>query len=103
MPPLQDFMVVLCVVPAPGAVGSGTAWPEPDSVGYYWTVGIRVAPDRLRSVLDSICTDGVIRWDKTEVEPVNPNGLDPSVQALAEPADGEGSWYKSGRAFFSEW
>ncbi len=102
MPPLQDFMVVLCVVPVPGVVGSGPAWPELDPVGYYRTVGVRFAPDRLRPPLDSMAPDGVIRWDETELERVNPNKLDPSIQALDEPVDGEGVWYKSDRVFFFE-
>lgn len=48
-------------------------------------------------------SEGVIRWDETEFERVNPNELDSSIQARAEPVDGEGVWYKSGRVYFSEW
>jgi hypothetical protein len=102
-PPLQDFMVVICVVPTPGGLGGGPAWPEPYSVGYYQTLGVRVVPDRLRILLDSVALDGAIRWEEIEFERVNPNELDPSIQALAEPIEGEGIWYKSGRAYFSEW
>ncbi len=102
-PPLQDFRVVLCVLPNPGTVDGSGAWPQSDAVGYYWTLGIRVAPERLRALLESLVTEGVIHWDETEFERVDPNALEPSIRSRAEPVDAEGVWYKSGRVFFSEW
>lgn len=96
-------MVVLCVVPKPNTESSGATWPASGTAGYYMTVGLRVAPERVKALLESLVTEGVIRWDETQLDRVNPDDLDQSILSKAEPIDTEGVWYRSGRVFFSEW
>ena len=70
--------------------------------GYYRNYGIRAAPRRVPDILVNAVSDGVIDWDKTEWNLVDPVELDGEIRARIEPVLGEGIWYKSGRALYAD-
>ena len=70
--------------------------------GYYRNLGIRSAPDRVQLVIAEAVDDGVIDWNDTEWSPVNPFSLDVTIQSGIKPISSEGTWYASGRVFYSD-
>ena len=71
-------------------------------IGYIRNFGIRATHERLSSVVTAEITDGRVLWDHTEWYEIDPSTLDSVIRKRILPVDGEGIWYRSGRAFYPE-
>ena len=70
--------------------------------GYFQNLGIRAVPARVPVILTETFTDGVIEWTETEWELVDLSNLDRAIRRNIEPVEGEGIWYRSGRALYAD-
>ena len=103
VPPLRDYWVSVDVtLHEPIQVEDGD---DPPMVGYIRNFGVRAAPGSLQRIVeDTVRGEGIVRWEETEWDVVDPATLDRVVRkrivASALDGAGEGVWYWSGRAFF---
>jgi hypothetical protein len=70
--------------------------------GYYRSFGIRARPNRVQVVISNAIKDGAIDWLDTEWCLVDPSGLGRGIRVNIQPVAGEGIWYMSGRAIYSD-
>jgi len=74
---------------------------EPDYVvGYYLNLGLRALSDQVPLLLEQAIDDGKIDWEGTEWYPVDPATLEQAVRKRIKPVSEQGTWYRSGRAFY---
>ena len=95
-PSLRDYWVTALVDLKDPVVISSTRCS-----GYYINLGIRCAPDRLRSVVEREIRDGTVVWRETTSPEVSPEQLcDVAVRKRMTPVRDEGVWYRAGRLYF---
>ena len=75
---------------------------ETPTQGYYQNFGVRAKPARVHLVLQDLISDGLIEWEDSEWELVDPNTFDKDFRDQIEPVVGEGVWYRGGQVFYAD-
>lgn len=104
---------------APPPPGHGDFWatvhvkftvPMPDQddpaatpvQGYCRSFGVRALPTRVHLVVTEAVKDGIVDWEKTEWELVDPTTLEKAIKSRIVGVEGEGIWYESGRVLYAD-
>jgi hypothetical protein len=104
VPPVRDYWVSARVdLHQPILADEEDPDPLPPMIGYYRNFGIRCAPLSLRRIVEeAVREDGLVRWDDTEWERVDPATLHRDIRRRIVVPEGEGIWVTTGKAFFPE-